>query len=170
MPDPPKSMPKLWVMPPSQHDSPIASRSATVYGVDLRFPQASLDAALYESVYAVLTSPDGRRALWVRTTVRKRPAEEPTGAVWVTWFGESGVRAAKVDRLPVGPDGHGIAVGETTQGPAGSRGRVDLPSLSAAWDVGFSCDEEPLRHLRPSWLYAAPLPRTKSTSPLPTCG
>jgi hypothetical protein len=99
--------------------------------------------------------------------VKKRRGEEPTGALWVTWTSGSGVRAAKLDKLSVAPGGHGITVEEATQGPTGSTGAVDLPSLSATWDVTFSSAEEPLAHLHPSWLYAAPLPRTKSTSPLP---
>ncbi len=135
--------------------------------MDLRFPQAAPGAALYESVYAVLGSPDGGQALWVRTTVKKRRDEEPTGALWVTWFSAGGVRAAKVAGLAVSPDGLGIAVGDATQGPSGSRGRVQQPSLTAAWDLAFSSDQQVLRHLRPDLLYAAPLPRTKSVSPVP---
>ncbi|MDR7360681.1 hypothetical protein [Nocardioides marmoribigeumensis] len=135
--------------------------------MDLRFPDAAPGAALYESVYAVLSPPEGDRALWVRTTVRKLPDEEPTGAVWVTWTSPDGVRAAKVGALPVQPGGHGIDVEDATQGPSGSSGRVDLPSLAARWDLRFTSDETLMRHLRPSWLYGAPLPRTKSTSPLP---
>jgi hypothetical protein len=135
--------------------------------VDLRFPAAAPKDSLYESVYAVLSPPDGGRALWVRTTVKKHRDEEPTGALWVTWTSEDGVRAAKLDKLPVAPGGHGITLDEATQGPTGSSGSIDVPSLSATWDVTFGSDEEELRHLRPSWLYAAPLPRTKSTSPLP---
>ena len=135
--------------------------------MDLRFPAAAPGAALYESVYAVLSPPDGGRALWVRTTVKKHRDEEPTGALWVTWTSADGVRAAKVDKLAVQPGGHGISVDDATQGPTGSSGRIDLPSLSATWDVTFDSTETQLRHLRPSWLYGAPLPRTKSTSPLP---
>ena len=135
--------------------------------MDLKFPHASTGAGMYESVYSVLAAPDGSRALWVRTTVRKRPGVEPVGALWVTWYDERGVRAAKVDEQPVAPGGHGITLGEATQGPAGSRGRIDLPSLTARWDLRFTGAEEPLRHLRPDLLYRLPFPRTKSTSPLP---
>jgi hypothetical protein len=135
--------------------------------VDLRFPGAGEGQALYESVYSVLASPDGRQALWTRTTVRKRPGEQPTGALWTTWTSDTEVRAAKLDSLPAAPGGHGITVGDATQGEAGTRGSIDLPSLHATWDVTFTSDQAPLEHLRPAWLYRAPLPRTKPTSPLP---
>jgi hypothetical protein len=133
----------------------------------LRFPTAPEREALYESVYAVVAHPREPQALWVRTTVRKRAGEAPTGALWVTWFGPDGVRAGKVDPLPVAPASEGIAVGEARQGPASSRGSIDLPTLRASWDLALDRRSPALQHLRPGWLYGAPLPRTKATSPAP---
>ena len=37
----------------------------------------------------------------------------------------------------------------------------------ARWSLRFRSDEPELRHLSPAWLYRAPLPRTKLTSPAP---
>jgi hypothetical protein len=133
----------------------------------LRFPDVRARAAHYESVYVVLSHPSEPRAVWIRTTVRKRPGEPPNGALWVTWFGKDGVRAGKLDTQPVAVGEPGIVVGDAIQGPGGSRGRIDLPTLAASWDVTFTARTPYLEHLHPHRLYAAPLPRTKSTSPVP---
>jgi hypothetical protein len=133
----------------------------------LRYPDVALQAAHYESVYSMLVHPGEARALWVRTTVQKRPGQRASGALWVTWFTGQGVRAGKLNDLPVAPGGHGIVAGEATQGPAGSRGRIALPGLAASWDVTFAPRTGPLEHLAPAVLYRAPLPRTKATSPVP---
>ena len=133
----------------------------------LRYPDVPLKAGHYESVYAVLVHPDDPRALWVRTTVKKRPGEEPTGAVWVTWFDESGVRAGKLDAQPLEPGSDRLTCGPAAQGPDGSRGTIGLDGLSAEWDLAFAARSEPLEHLRPAFLYGAALPKTKATSPAP---
>ena len=133
----------------------------------LRFPDIPLKAAHYESVYAALVHPDEPRALWVRTTVKKRAGEEPTGALWVTWFDESGVRAGKLDGQYPQPGPDRLTCGPATQGPDGSRGAIALDGLSAEWDLGFAARTPPLEHLSPSFLYGAPLPKTKATSPAP---
>ena len=133
----------------------------------LRYPDVPLKAGHYESVYAVLVHPDEPRALWVRTTVKKRPGEEPTGAVWVTWFDESGVRAGKLDAQPLEPGSDRLTCGPAAQGPSGSRGAIGLDGLSAEWDLAFEARSKPLEHLRPAFLYGAALPKTKATSPAP---
>lgn len=135
--------------------------------VRLHFPDVPARAGHYESVYAALVHPDAPRALWVRTTVKKRPGEAPTGAVWVTWFDESGVRAGKLDDQPLEVGADRLTCGPAAQGPAGSRGSIGLDGLSAQWDLSFAPRAEPLEHLSPAFLYFAPLPRTKATSPAP---
>lgn len=133
----------------------------------LRFPAVPAGRPHYESVYCTLVHPSEPRALWIRTTVRKRPQEPATGALWVTWFDEHDVRAGKLDDLPVKPGGRGIVCGPATQGPAGSGGELQLDGLRATWDLSFVGRAEPLEHLHPAFLYRAPLPRTKATSPAP---
>jgi hypothetical protein len=135
--------------------------------VRLQFPDIGADRGLYESVYAVLVHPDQPRALWLRTTVQKRPGQAAKGALWVTWFDEAGVRAGKLSGLPAVPVGEGLECGPARQGPDGTRGAIDLDSLTATWDVSFTRRAEPLEHLAPAVLYRAPLPRTKATSPVP---
>ena len=133
----------------------------------LRYPDVPLKAEHYESVYTALVHPDEPRALWVRTTVKKKAGEEPTGALWVTWFDENGVRAGKLDgqRLESGSDR--LTCGPARQGPEGSRGAIALAGLSAEWDLAFASRTAPLEHLSPAYLYGAPLPKTKATSPAP---
>jgi hypothetical protein len=135
--------------------------------VKLQFPEVAIGRGLYESVYAVLVHPDQPQALWVRTTVQKRPEQQATGALWVTWFDEAGVRAGKLTGLTATPVDEGLECGPARQGPEGTRGRIELDSLTAGWDITFTPQVEPLDHFAPAMLYRAPLPRTKATSPVP---
>jgi hypothetical protein len=71
------------------------------------------------------------------------------------------------DRLSV-PDGGWIEVGPEGEeggviGPRGAEGRCG----EARWSLRFQSGEPALEHLPSKWLYRAPLPRTKSTSPHP---
>ncbi len=135
----------------------------------LQYADVPLDQGHYESVYFVATHPTEPRALWVRTTVRKRPGEEAVGALWATWFCEDGVRAAKLDVLPVSTAGSDITIGSVRNGPDGSTGEIAGDRLTVAWDLTFTpiAGGEPLEHLHPAFLYSAPIPRTKPTSPAP---
>ncbi|HXS87295.1 MAG TPA: hypothetical protein VN741_16855 [Mycobacterium sp.] len=133
----------------------------------VRFPDVAKPRPHYESVYCALVHPTEPEALWVRTTVQKRPGKEPTGALWLTWFRPTGVRATKINDLPVSPSGHGLSCGPASQGPAGTRGSVESEQLSARWDLAFAPRTDGLEHLHSAFLYRAPLPRTKATSPVP---
>ena len=133
----------------------------------VRFPDVAKPRPHYESVYCALVHPTEPEALWVRTTVQKRPGKEPTGALWLTWFRPTGVRATKINDLPVSPSGHGLTCGPASQGPAGTRGSVESEQLSARWDLAFAPRTAGLEHLNSAFLYRAPLPRTKATSPVP---
>jgi hypothetical protein len=137
--------------------------------MELRFPDVSASRPHYESVYCALAHPTKAEALWIRTTVQKRPGKAPTGALWFTWFSEQGVRAGKLNGVPVRPGGHGIVCGPATQGPAGTQGELQVDGLSAQWDLTFASRSPELKHLHPDLLYSAPIPRTKSTSPRPDC-
>jgi len=67
----------------------------------------------------------------------------------------------------------GIAVRDFTWARIGSDGATgSIPSrgstaADAAWELALEGAEEPLFHLPASWLYRAPLPRTKLLSPAP---
>lgn len=54
--------------------------------------------------------------------------------------------------------------GQTTPDEGGS-GQVAPDEVR--WSLRFASDEPELRHLKQDWLYRAPLPRTKLTSPMP---
>ena len=65
---------------------------------------------------------------------------------------------------PVVPSGGWISVGgQATFGPGLAEGGCG----EASWSLSFTTAEPPLHHLSPEWLYRAPLPRTKLTSPAP---
>jgi hypothetical protein len=96
----------------------------------------------YESRYLRAVDPDRPRAVWVRhTTTAGIPS------LWITLFGEDGVYAFKRRRSE--------SFGERT---------VSGPEYDLRWEV---LDGEPLRHLPAAWMYRAPLPRTKLTTPVP---
>jgi hypothetical protein len=62
------------------------------------------------------------------------------------------------------PTGGWIEIGEESRlGPGVAEGRCG----PARWSLRFASSEPELRHLKQSWLYKAPLPRTKLTSPAP---
>ena len=46
---------------------------------DARFPAVGHDAGHYESFYLKCGDAAGRRGLWLRYTVHKRPGETPVG-------------------------------------------------------------------------------------------
>jgi hypothetical protein len=131
------------------------------------FPGAGLAKGMYESFYLRAVSPDEPLGVWIRHTVHKRPGEPPRGSVWCTVFdarrGAPFAHKSTFDNLSVPPDGWIDVGGQASIGPQGARGSCG----DARWSLSFGAAEEPLRHLKPDWLYRAPLPRTKPTSPAP---
>jgi hypothetical protein len=122
---------------------------------------------MYESFYLRAVAPDRPLGVWIRHTVHKPPGHPPRGSVWCTVFdarsGAPYVHKLTSDRLTA-PAGAWIAVGEdASMGPGIAEGRCG----EARWALRFSGEERELRHLAPDWLYRAPLPRTKLTSPHP---
>ena len=91
-----------------------------------------------------------------------------TGALWCTLFdaAEPEPRAVK-QSLPDPRAGDWLELGPSHIGPDGARGRAEAQGRSAAWELTFGPASEPLRHLPHPKLYDAPLPRTKTESPLP---
>lgn len=127
-------------------------------GMDLaaaRFPTSQLRDAFYESYYLTAYDPDAPRALWIRHTVWKAPGQQPVGSVWRTWFDLDGPHAGKwsTPDLAVGPL---IRVGDAVLTPDGA--------TAPDWEITWEGDDPPFPHLPVPFLYAAPLPRTKSVS------
>ena len=144
---------------------------ATVDPTAARFPEVSAKAGHYESFYLKLCHPSEPLGAWIRYTVHKRPGAAVTGSLWFTLFEPSGPRAAKLT-VP-GPESGGadwLRVGEARIGSDGATGSIPSrgsTAADAAWELALEGAEEPLFHLPASWLYRAPLPRTKLLSPAP---
>jgi hypothetical protein len=109
----------------------------------------------YESRYLRAVDPARPRGAWIRHTTHQRPGAAPTGALWCTvWDAEAGPPYAVKQSLPAPP-------------PSGFAASAAALGRSAAWDLAAAGDAGELRHLPRAWMYRAPLPRTKLTSPLP---
>jgi hypothetical protein len=135
------------------------------------FPSARERAGMYESFYVRAVSRDEPVGVWIRNTVRKAPGGKPKGSVWCTVFDarkgrpymhkltSEELRAPRDEWIAVGADGgEGAALG-----PSRAEGRCG----DARWSLRFGSGEPELRHLPREWMYRAPIPRTKPTSPLP---
>jgi hypothetical protein len=131
------------------------------------FPTAAPQAGMYESYYLRAFAPDEPLGVWIRHTVHKRPGLAPRGSVWCTVFDarrEAPLMAKSTSSELEVPENGWISVGgEAALGPGWAEGHCG----EAAWSLRFTTAEAPLPHLRPEWLYRAPLPRTKLTSPAP---
>jgi hypothetical protein len=132
-----------------------------------RFPSAPDGAGMYESFYLRAVSPDEPIGAWIRYTVHKRPGHPPSGSLWCTVFdaaaGRPFMHKHTTSELSE-PVGGWIGIGADSRlGPGIAQGACG----PARWSLRFDSSEPELRHLKQSWLYKAPLPRTKLTSPSP---
>jgi hypothetical protein len=137
------------------------------------FASAPTRRGMYESFYLRAVSPREPLGIWIRHTVHKPPGERARGSVWCTVFdasrGRPFMHKLSSDALSV-PGGGWIEVGQrgehaqgATMGAASASGACG----AAQWSLAVSSSEPELRHLASEWLYRAPLPRTKLTSPAP---
>jgi hypothetical protein len=150
------------------------------------FPTVPASAGMYESFYLRAVSPDEPLGVWIRHTVHKSPGKPASGSVWCTVFDGRGPAPFQhkitTHELRVPADGWiaigdpGAAAGEwssegssegSKEGAIMSSGEARGTCGPARWRISFSSNESELRHLPRAWLYRAPLPRTKLTSPLP---
>src|SRR2546423_1331265 len=142
------------------------------------FPTLPAHAGMYESFYLRSVSPDEPLGVWIRHTVHKPPGKPASGSVWCTVFdGRAGapfqhkittheLRAPAEGWIEIGDPS--AAAGEgPSEGAIMSSGEGRGTCGPARWGLSFSSGEGELRHLPRPWLYRAPLPRTKLTSPLP---
>ncbi len=135
--------------------------------VNALFPNAASDAGMYESFYLRAVSSDEPVGAWIRYTVHKRPRHAPSGSLWCTVFDASAgapfMHKRTTTELKAPASGWIEIGGDSRLGPGVAEG-VCGP---ARWSLRFSSSESELRHLKQSWLYRSPLPRTKLTSPAP---
>jgi hypothetical protein len=137
------------------------------------FASAPVRKGMYESFYLRAVSPREPVSVWIRHTVNKPPGEKPRGSVWCTVFdgarGGPFMHKLSSDALGVPREGW-IEVGHPGEGAQGARmgaGSAAGACGAAEWSLAMTSHEPELRHLPGEWLYHAPLPRTKLTSPAP---
>jgi hypothetical protein len=131
------------------------------------FPGADVGRGMYESFYLRAVAPDEPVGVWLRYTVHKRPGGVPRGSVWCTVFDATAgplMHKHTTEDLSAPADGW-IAIGPDSRlAPGVAEGSCG----EASWSLRFRSDERELRHLPHAWMYRAPLPRTKLTSPAPS--
>ena len=120
----------------------------------------------YESWYLKTSHPTEPLGVWIRYTTHQKPDGPERGSLWFTLFSAGEPAAAKVTPGPEAlsrGDGAFIRIGESEF----ADGRVQGSALDASWDLTFEHSQPELRHLPREWMYKAPVPRTKLTSPFP---
>jgi hypothetical protein len=122
---------------------------------------------MYESFYLRAVAPHEPVGVWVRYTVHKRPGERAKGSVWCTVFdarrGRPWMHKLTTEELSA-PGDAWIAIGSSRLGDGFAEGECG----GARWSLEAQAQEPELRHLPSGWMYRAPLPRTKLTSPSPS--
>jgi hypothetical protein len=131
------------------------------------FPSVGIGDGMYESFYLRAVSPEEPVGAWIRYTVHKQPEKVPQGSLWCTVFdassGKPFMHKLTTAELSTPADGW-IGIGEDSRlGPGFAEGACG----AARWSLRFAAGEPELRHFKQAWLYKAPLPRTKLTSPSP---
>jgi hypothetical protein len=120
----------------------------------------------YESWYLKASHPTQPLGVWIRYTTHQKKNEPERGSLWFSLFGEGAPQAAKVAPGPEAlsrGNGAFIRIGDAEF----ADGRVRGSALDASWDLTFEHPEPELRHLPRDWMYKAPVPRTKLTTPFP---
>ncbi len=144
------------------------------------FPRAPIGAGMYESFFLRAVAPDQPVGIWIRNTVHKPPGHNPRGSVWCTVFdrgrGSPFMHKLTTEQLQAPPSAW-IEIGEagaqtgefdaTSEGARMTAARADGSCGAARWSLRVTAPEPELRHLPREWMYRAPLPRTKLTSPAP---
>jgi hypothetical protein len=131
------------------------------------FPQVAAKRGHYESFYLRACHPTEELGVWIRHTVHKRPGERPNASVWFTlWDPQPHASKVTVDELSV-PAGGWIQVGDSVFSEGSAVGSARTEQCDASWDLTFDPEAAPLRHLPMGWMYRAPVPRTKTESPMP---
>jgi hypothetical protein len=131
------------------------------------FPTTAKKAGMYESFYIRAVAPQEPVGAWVRYTVHKPPGGSPKGSVWCTVFdarkGRPWMHKLTTEQLSA-PGDAWVAIGESRLGDGFAEGECG----GAKWSLQVEAREPELRHLPSAWMYRAPLPRTKLTSPAPS--
>ena len=138
---------------------------------EARFPHVPEARGHYESFYLRAVDPQRPRGAWIRYTTHQRPGRLPTGSVWFTLFDAARPEPYAVKQTfaaPASPPDAWIGIGGSAFGPAHAEGHAHGLGRDASWQLDLRDGAAPLRHYPRSWMYRAPLPRTKLESPLPS--
>jgi hypothetical protein len=137
------------------------------------FASAAARSGMYESFYLRAVSASEPLGVWIRHTVNKPPGRPARGSVWCTVFdaarGRPFMHKLSSDALSAGGDGW-ITIGDRDAGEQSAQMGAQSASGecgAAKWSLRIAPEQSELRHLPRGWLYRAPLPRTKLTSPAP---
>ncbi len=133
-----------------------------------------------ESHFLKANSPDGTRALWIKHTVL-RPTLRPEAAVAEVWAiafrRESAGDPPRVIALKQSVPAAELTVRDlpfsvrtnfASLEHGSAQGRVADAAHVLAWDLTYACPNEAFRPFPLAGMYAAPLPRTKTLTPVPT--
>ena len=137
---------------------------ATRPGLRPRFPHFGAGGG-YESYYVRAVDPERPRSVWLRHTIHQAAGEAPVGSAWITvaGAGDGGPLAHKASSEEPAVAGGRLHIGDSAFG----RDDVEGAAGPAEWELRWTGDEPPLRHLPAELLYRAPLPKTKLESPRP---
>jgi len=130
-----------------------------------RFPDLTTG---YESFYLRACAPEGALGVWIRYTVQCGQGVQPTGSLWCTLFDADAPSPTATRQTVPGPTaGAGddwIGTDNARMGSGSATGEIRAQGApSAAWNLRFT-GAKTFRPLSSSWMYRAPLPRTKSIS------
>lgn len=121
----------------------------------------------YESWYLKASHPTEPLGVWIRYTTHQKPNGPERGSLWFTLFRDGEPSATKVtldpQQLSRNEGGAFIRIGESKFADGQVRGSAN----EAGWNLTFVHTEPELRHLPRGWMYNAPIPKTKLTSPFP---
>lgn len=107
-----------------------------------RFGGVAKKSGHYESYYLKAGDPNGRRAVWIRYTVHKRPGQQPQGSIWLTLFDPVAKRplAVKQTAAPGDLTAGSVASGELAVGQVAA-GEVMSEESASDSDMYLSIGE-----------------------------
>ncbi len=127
---------------------------------------------LVESLFFKFHLPEERAAFWARYTLR-RPLSgrgDPVGCLWAVWSEAGAGSVAGCNPYPASEVATGwerfyLRIGPGELGMGRATGRVSTPAGLVEWALTFETGTPCLVHFPSDFLYRAPFPRNKVTSP-----
>ncbi|MCC6645466.1 MAG: hypothetical protein IT374_07850 [Polyangiaceae bacterium] len=125
-----------------------------------------------ESYFFKLNSPDGERALWLRTTLLARPGAAPVAEAWAISFRRDGRHVACKEVVPLAaarfdPSDLGAEVASLRTAPGSISGSVARGPSRVAVALTFEDSTPPLVPFPHASMYTGALPKSKLVSPYP---